>query len=123
MSSSAARIFSNEALDEIAKIISKITGNQFSSKHASMIEFRLKKRCLELKIDTVDNYYQYFRTHQETEVNYLVSLLTTHHTFFFREFAHFQFLEEKALPTLIPIIRKRADKKLRIWSAACSKGH
>ncbi len=72
-----------EAIDEIAKIISQITGNQFSDKHQSMIEFRLQKRCLDLKIDSIENYFNYFKANQNTEVNNLVSLLTTHHTFFF----------------------------------------
>lgn len=123
MAQNSARVFQNEAIDEIAKIISRITGNQFSEKHNSMIEFRLKKRCVELKIDTIENYYHYFKAHQSTEVNYLISLLTTHHTFFFREFSHFQFLEDRALPELIPLVRQRSEKKIRIWSAACSKGH
>jgi chemotaxis protein methyltransferase CheR len=51
-----------------------------------------------------------------------VSLVTTHHTYFFREFSHFEYLLNKALPVLIPIVRSRADKKIRIWSAACSRG-
>lgn len=113
----------SDAIDEIAKIISQITGNQFSDKHQSMIEFRLQKRCLDLKIDGIESYFNYFKANQNTEVNNLVSLLTTHHTFFFREFMHFQYLEDHALPELIPIVRQRADKKIRVWSAACSKGH
>ncbi len=112
-----------EAIDEIAKIISQITGNQFTSKHQSMIEFRLQKRCLDLKIDSIESYFQYFKANQNTEVNNLVSLLTTHHTFFFREFMHFQYLEDYALPEIIPIVRQRQDKRIRVWSAACSKGH
>jgi chemotaxis protein methyltransferase CheR len=123
MNASTARTFENEVIEEISGIISKITGNQFASKHASMIEFRLKKRCLELKIESLENYLHYFRGHQQLEVNHLISLLTTHHTFFFREFSHFQFLEDKVLPELIPIVRRRSDRKLRVWSAACSKGH
>jgi len=112
-----------EAIEEISKLISQITGNQFSDKHRSMIEFRLQKRCLDLKINGIDNYISYFKANQSTEVNYLISLLTTHHTFFFREFLHFQYLEDYALPELIPLVRQRADKKIRVWSAACSKGH
>jgi chemotaxis protein methyltransferase CheR len=123
MSSNTARVFQNDAIEEIAKIISKITGNQFSVKHTSMIEFRLKKRCQELKLSNIEEYYSFFKIHQTTELKYLISLLTTHHTFFFREFSHFQFLEEKALPLIIPIVRLRKDKKIRVWSAACSKGH
>lgn len=123
MSAAIARSLSTLTIAEIGKVMSQITGNQFTEKHYTMIEFRLKKRCLELQIESIEEYYKYFIENKNTEVQNLISLLTTHHTFFFREFAHFQYLEEKALPALIPIIRQRADRCLKIWSAACSKGH
>lgn len=49
----------------------------------------------------------------------LASRLTTNHTYFFREAAHFHFLREKALPELEARVTSR---DLRIWSAGCSYG-
>jgi chemotaxis protein methyltransferase CheR len=113
----------NRPLFEIAHRITEITGNQFSEKHRSMLENRLKKRAIDLRLSGLDDYLDYFKHNQDDEVKHLISLLTTHHTFFFREFGHFEYLEEKVLPDLIPIARARADKKITIWSAACSRGH
>ncbi len=123
MTHAKAPIKKSDVVDEISKLITQITGNQFNEKQKSMVELRLQKRCLELKIQGLENYYHYFKAHQQNEINSLVSLLTTHHTFFFREFLHFQYLEDHVLAALIPIVRQRPDKKIRIWSAACSKGH
>ena len=50
----------------------------------------------------------------------LVNMLTTNHTFFMREFEHFDFLRQVVLPEL----RKKEERKrdLCIWSAAASTG-
>lgn len=50
----------------------------------------------------------------------LVNLLTTNHTYFMREFEHFEFMKQKLLPKLKA--SEAASKDLRIWSAASSTG-
>jgi chemotaxis protein methyltransferase CheR len=45
----------------------------------------------------------------------MIDCLTTNKTNFFREPAHFDYLARQILP-------KRAEKRLRIWSAGCSTG-
>jgi len=111
-----------DVIDEVGKIVSKIAGIQLGERQRSMVETRLRKRMLRLQVDDLDDYWQYFQMHQAEEVDVLVSILTTHHTYFFREFAHFEYLEAKALPALISHARSRPDKTLRVWSAACSTG-
>lgn len=50
----------------------------------------------------------------------LVNLLTTNHTYFMREFEHFEFFRSVVLPWLRT---KEKDKKdLRIWCGAASTG-
>lgn len=49
----------------------------------------------------------------------LVNLITTNHTFFMRETAHFDFFRSTVLPFLASHVK---DKDLRIWSAGCSSG-
>lgn len=50
----------------------------------------------------------------------LVNILTTNHTYFMREFAHFEYLRREVLPWLR---RREADRKdLRIWCGASSTG-
>jgi chemotaxis protein methyltransferase CheR len=54
------------------------------------------------------------------EAIHLVNSLTTNHTFFMREFDHFEFLRKEILPELKR--KESSSRDLRIWSAACSTG-
>lgn len=51
----------------------------------------------------------------------LASHLTINETFFWREPKSFEALEQKILPDLINL-RRKSDKRIRIWSAGCSSG-
>lgn len=113
---------SDNSLKQIAAQISELTGNQFGEKQYSMIESRLKKRSLDLGLHSLEDYYSYFWKHKDQESKNLISILTTHHTYFFREFSQFEYLETKALPELLSVVRQRPDKTIRLWSAACSRG-
>lgn len=53
------------------------------------------------------------------EMTNLLNLVTTNHTFFFRESNHFEYFEREVLPWLYANVRSR---DLRIWSAGCSTG-
>lgn len=50
----------------------------------------------------------------------LINKLTTNHTFFAREEAHFQYLRDTVLPFITKDHGK--DMDIRIWSAGCSSG-
>jgi chemotaxis protein methyltransferase CheR len=108
-------------IDKVSTIVHKITGNRLGEKQAYMIETRVKKRMMELGIKEAADYLKYIDQHLENESGILVGLITTHHTFFFREFPHFEILK-KMLPDLVNQAKKRGEKTLKIWSSACSKG-
>ncbi len=55
------------------------------------------------------------------ELTFMLDLLTTNYTFFFREQGHFDYLRTEFIPEFIRK-RKGAGRKLRLWSAACSSG-
>lgn len=109
-------------LSHVSELVTRKTGVQLGEKQRHMVESRLKKRVLEMGLKSLEEYFDYFREHEIQETQALISLLTTHHTYFFREFSHFEYLEQTALPKLIPEVRARPDKTLKIWSAACSRG-
>lgn len=112
----------NKAVIEVSKIVSDIAGIQLGEKQQSMVESRLKSRMLKIGLNSADDYLAYLRLHKESETEVLLSLLTTHHTFFFREFTHFEYILNHQLKNLIQAAEKRGDKKIKIWSAACSRG-
>lgn len=108
-------------IEKVSEIVHKISGNRLGEKQAYMVETRIKKRMIELGIRDAAAYLSYINQHLESESGVLVGLITTHHTFFFREFSHFEILK-KMLPELVAQAKKRGDKTIRIWSAACSRG-
>lgn len=116
---------SNTAVDVyefVARIVTELTGVQLGSKQRSMVESRLQKRFSLLGISNPADYVAYFHKHRDAETQSLVTLLTTHHTYFFREFSQFEFLSETALANVIAAVRARGQKTIRVWSAACSFG-
>lgn len=109
-------------MKEIAELVTNLTGVQLGDKQEAMLNSRLEKRIRELKLNSPDEYLDYVRGHLQSEGNHLVSLLTTHHTFFFREFPQFEFLEKVILPKVIQDLKSEGRKTIRVWSAACSQG-
>jgi len=112
----------NEAISLICTVVSKKTGNVLGQKQAPMVEHRLRSRMIKLEISSVEEYLSHFKKNEVSETEALISLMTTHHTFFFREFNHFEFLRDSGLNSLIENIKAKGGNKIRIWSAACSKG-
>ena len=70
------------------------------------------------------NYSEYIRALDRDESGVLekelVNMLTTNHTYFMREFEHFDFLKQVTLPELKR--REENAKDLRIWCGAASTG-
>ncbi len=122
MSTNKLQQINSEFAKEIADIMLQLTGVQFFDKQSGMIQSRLFKRMIELNFKETAAYLRYLKENYSTESKILVSLLTTHHTFFFREFFHFDFLLKEGLNKIIADLRAQNQNKIRIWSAACSQG-
>ncbi len=99
----------------------KETGIQLNEKNYSMMEARLSKRIHLLKFNSPTEYLNYFEKNKLLETPHLIALLTTHHTSFFREYFHFEDIENKYIAKIVET-KKGNDKTIRIWSAACSQG-
>jgi chemotaxis protein methyltransferase CheR len=83
----------------------------------TLVSARLGKLIRKSAFGSFDEYYQHVVSDStgESLVN-LIDALTTNHTSFFREPAHFDFLRK----TFLPEWKDRGD--IDIWSAACSTG-
>ncbi|OQW47963.1 MAG: hypothetical protein A4S09_14290 [Proteobacteria bacterium SG_bin7] len=108
-------------LFNICSVVTKVAGIQLGDKQRGMVESRLEKRIHNLGLKGLSEYYSHFCENQDIEAEHLISLLTTHHTYFFREFIHFEYLL-KNLPEIVSRARSRGDNTIRVWSAACSYG-
>jgi chemotaxis protein methyltransferase CheR len=82
-----------------------------------LVAARLSKTLRQLGLSSFQNYYDYVRADRTgVALSGMVDQLTTNHTSFFREPAHFDFLRK----TIFPALRTRSQ--IPIWSAACSTG-
>lgn len=106
----------------VSQIVSEMAGIQLNEKQFSMVENRLKSRMIRLSIQQPEDYLSFLKQNFDSESKELLSLLTTHHTYFFREFTHFEFLIKNGLNDLVQKARQRGERKLRVWSAAASRG-
>ncbi|UXP32074.1 methyltransferase domain-containing protein [Reichenbachiella agarivorans] len=85
-----------------------------------MVEGRLQKRLKELNLNSFAEYIDMVLGNEETvEVVHMINAVSTNKTDFFRESAHFDFMNEVVLPRLFE--EKRASE-LKIWSSAASTG-
>jgi chemotaxis protein methyltransferase CheR len=88
-----------------------------------LVSARLGKRLRATNLPSITDYCRMLQSPgAEAELENLIDAISTNHTFFFRENAHFDFLRQ----TIVPEMKARAAKehwpRLRVWSAACSSG-
>ncbi|MCB0422643.1 MAG: hypothetical protein KDD61_16695, partial [Bdellovibrionales bacterium] len=105
----------------IANEVSSKIGVQLGTQQLNLIQTRIQKRIRSLYLNSIVEYNEYYQKNKDLEFEELISVLTTHHTFFFREFIHFEFLK-KNLPRYVNEIKKQGRKTLKVWSAASSYG-
>ncbi len=88
----------------------------------ALVTGRLGKRLRELNLETFEEYCDLLESDRGAmEIGPLVDLISTNHTNFFREIQHLDFLRDKILPELMPLL-VRKHEPFRIWSAASSSG-
>jgi chemotaxis protein methyltransferase CheR len=87
-----------------------------------LVAARIGKRLRALGLQTSTDYCTFLRKPDgEDELSNLIDVISTNHTFFFREPAHFEFLEKRVVPEYIDGSNS-SRRPLRIWSAASSSG-
>ncbi len=111
----------DELVNYAMDTVSKSSGNVFNEQHRFLIETKIRKRMMDLNLTEPHEYQAYIKQNRAVEDDYLTSELTTHHTFFFREFRHFEFLQTQ-IPNLIKNARESGKKKIKILCLACSRG-
>ncbi|HBF87316.1 MAG TPA: chemotaxis protein CheR [Bacteroidales bacterium] len=112
---------SNSTFDKFSKFIKDELGIKMPLEKKIMLESRLQKRLKALNFDSFDEYYNYVFSNngKETELIHMMDIVTTNKTDFFREPAHFEFMQEYAIPEFS---NKYGNRPMKIWSAGCSSG-
>ena len=120
----ASPSMSAETFNLFSEYITEELGIKMHQNKQVMLQARLMKRLRSLGIASYEEYYEYLFSNDghDNELPHFVHQVTTNKTDFFREPAHFQYMVEHALPTLINENSYSWRNPLRIWSSACSTG-
>jgi chemotaxis protein methyltransferase CheR len=110
--------FTRDDFDYLRKLVTQTTGIIAGEDKYTMYYSRLARRLRKLGLKDFAEYRRYLDSNREDELIELVNSVTTNLTSFFRENHHFEFIAN----TIVPAIRKRGVRKVRVWSAGCSTG-
>lgn len=88
-----------------------------------LVAARLGKRLRATNTDSIGTYCDLLRADSAgEELSHLIDAISTNHTFFFREIAHFDFLRQQAIPEMLARSRTERWSQFYVWSAASSSG-
>lgn len=88
-----------------------------------LVSARLGKRLRATNLTTITDYCHYLQGPKAgEELPHLIDVISTNHTYFFRENAHFDFLSQTILPEMVKARTAARWPRLNMWSAACSSG-
>jgi chemotaxis protein methyltransferase CheR len=110
-------------LGEVSGLIAEHMGLSFPEERWPDLARGLKTAGQELGFEDPDVCLRWLRTKQLTprQIETLARHLTIGETYFFRDPASFEALEQEILPPLVAQ-RARAGRTLRLWSAGCCSG-
>ncbi len=104
----------------LTEYILKHYGIKLGAEKKTLVVGRLKNVLVQKNFSSFSEYYDYIVADKTgVAATTLVDKITTNHTYFMREPAHFHYFRDHVLPSLANTV---TDKDLRIWSAGCSTG-
>ncbi len=114
---------SDNVFNKLKDLIYEISGIYFSGQKKYLLETRLSKRLSVLNLPNFEDYYNYLKysLSKDREIKELLNSVTTNETSFFRNMPQLEVFVD-ILKQVVQAAGNNADKKIRIWSAACSTG-
>jgi len=113
---------SQQAFAFLAELVHDRSRIRLGPDKQALVAGRLGPRLQSLGCTSFDDYVHLLASAEgEEEIGAVIDLISTNHTQFFREPAHFEILRERVLP----VLAERAGasgRELRIWSAAAASG-
>lgn len=113
---------SDEEFKLLSDFIRNYAGLVFTGAQKALFQKRVKKRMDANKLINAKEYYHLLRfdRNKNDELKELINLITVNETYFFREAPQMEVFKKELLPALKRY--KEKEKRIRIWSAACSIG-
>lgn len=115
----AARLTSSD-MRKISELVYAKSGIALQDSKRAMVVARLQKRLRHGGFASFADYLKHLEGDQSgAELAAVLDAITTNHTSFFREVAHFHFLASRVVPALLA---RPGARPIAGWSAACSTG-
>jgi len=109
--------------DFIRQLVYQHSRISLSADKRELVSARLGKRLRARQMTTMDEYCDLLRGEEShEELSHLIDAISTNHTFFFRENAHFDFVRDRIVPEMLARRHEDGGGGFRAWSAACSSG-
>jgi chemotaxis protein methyltransferase CheR len=104
----------------LQKLIYREAGINLTEAKKCLVQTRIGKLMRKNHIDGYDALFRLLENDKSGDTLVIVlDAISTNHTFFFREDAHFKYLIDSIVPQLLS---RPGSKPIRIWSSACSSG-
>lgn len=117
-----ARI-SDQEFDAIRRLVYSNFGINLTEQKKTLVVGRLQKVLRDRGFATFQDYFTWLTNDKSGDgLDELANRISTNHTFFYREKAHFEYFAKTVLPEAVDWRRKQGRKDLRIWCAGCSSG-
>ena len=111
-----------EDYDFIRRLVYEQSRINLGSDKMELVRSRVQKRLRALNLPDFESYCRLLDSAAgQEELTELLDVISTNVTEFFREWKHFEFLQNVVLPAWNKQRRPRGDS-FRVWSAACSSG-
>ncbi|MCC8189899.1 MAG: chemotaxis protein CheR [Planctomycetes bacterium] len=109
--------------EELAALISSTFGIRIGENKITLVTGRMhpmmEKYCFKTHRDCLEA----IKNDSTGElISELANRISTNHTAFYREDAHFQLLQERVLPEVVKAKNATGNRDLRVWCAACATG-
>lgn len=88
-----------------------------------LVSARLSRRLRATSLTSIGEYCRFLQCRKgEDEISHLIDAISTHHTSFFREPSHFDFLTTTVVPEMTGRRESQPWPTFKVWCAACSTG-
>ena len=103
-------------------LLERLSGISYTTGKEYLIESRLSELALSLGYKDVNElYHSIVKKGADLKLlNEIIDALTTNETYFFRDYHPFEAIRMYIFPELLK--KREAEKRINIWSAACSTG-
>ncbi|MBU2546828.1 MAG: protein-glutamate O-methyltransferase CheR [Proteobacteria bacterium] len=116
-------VIGDAEFETIRHLIYEQFGINLTEQKRSLVAGRLQKMIRGMGFTRFSEYLAHLETDASKQsLRDLINRISTNHTFFFRETAHFDYFCQTVLPELTGRLKQRNARDLRIWSAGCSSG-